>query len=81
MAVLTTLYGAVLSNVVVLPLATRLQTHLADQRLRIQMVIEGALLLQHKEFPTRIERTLRRYIVAPPRREGERIVQLAERAA
>jgi chemotaxis protein MotA len=81
MAVLTTLYGAVLSNVVVLPLATKLQTHLAHERLRIQMVIEGALLLQHKEFPTRIERTLRRYVAAAPSREGERLVQFAERAA
>jgi len=81
MAVLTTLYGAVLSNVVVLPLATRLQAHLADERLRIQMVIEGALLLQHKEFPTRIERTLRRYIAAPSGRGTHGIVRLAERAA
>src|SRR5262249_39855299 len=81
LAVLTTLYGAVLSNVVVLPLATKLQAHLAQQRLRIQMVIEGALLLQHKEFPTRIERTLRRYVAAGPNREGDHAVQLAERAA
>jgi len=81
MAVLTTLYGAVLSNVVVLPLATRLQTHLANQRLRFQMVMEGTLLLQHNVFPPRIERTLRRYLTAAPPREGKHLVRLAERAA
>lgn len=61
-AVLTTLYGAVLSNVVVLPLATKLQMHLARQTLRLQMIIEGTLLVHRKEYPSRIERVLRTYI-------------------
>ena len=64
-AVLTTLYGAVLANVVVLPLATKLQAHLARRMLLMQMIIEGTLLVHRKEYPTRIERVLRAYIGAP----------------
>lgn len=64
-AVLTTLYGAVLSNVVVLPLATKLQVHLARRALMMQMIIEGTLMLQRREYPSRIERALRAYIGMP----------------
>ncbi len=62
MAVLTTLYGAVLSNVVVLPLTAKLQGYLARRTLLTQMVIEGALLIHRREYPTRIERALRAYL-------------------
>ncbi len=68
-AVLTTLYGAVLSNVVVLPLATKLQAHLGRQAMRTEMIIDGALLVQRKEYPTRIEHVLRAYL--GPRRLAE----------
>jgi len=64
MAVLTTLYGAVFANVVVLPLSAKLQAHLARRALIMQMVIEGTLLLHRREYPTRIERALRAYVGA-----------------
>lgn len=64
-AVLTTLYGAVLANVVVLPLATRLQSHLAREVLRQEMIIAGTLLVQRREYPSRVERVLRAYAGAP----------------
>jgi chemotaxis protein MotA len=63
-AVLTTLYGAVLANVVVLPVATKLQAHLANQALRTQMTIDGVVFVLRKEYPTRIERALRAYVSA-----------------
>jgi len=62
MAVLTTLYGAVLSNVVVLPLNAKLQAYLVRRSLHMQMTIEGALLVHRREYPTRIERALRAYL-------------------
>ncbi len=64
MAVLTTLYGAVFANVVVLPLNAKLQAHLIRRALVMQMVIEGTLLLHRREYPTRIERALRAYVGA-----------------
>src|SRR5581483_9216665 len=69
-AVLTTLYGAVLANVVVLPLATKLHAHLAREALRTQMVLDGVVLIRQREYPTRVERMLLGYVggAAPRRR-------------
>src|SRR5262245_35580964 len=61
-AVLTTLYGSVMANVVILPLATRLQAQAAREALRLEMVIAGSLLLRQREYPSRIERVLRAYL-------------------
>jgi chemotaxis protein MotA len=80
-AVLTTLYGAILSNVVVLPLATRLQAHLAREALRVQMIVDGVLLVARQEYPTRIERVLHAYLGAVPGVRPTDAIRLAERAA
>jgi len=80
-AVLTTLYGAILSNVVVLPLATRLQAHLARETLRCQMIIDGVLLIARQEYPTRIERVLRAYLGIGVGARPADGVRRAERAA
>lgn len=64
-AVTTTLYGAVLANVVVLPLATKLHAHLERRGTAMQMIIDGTLLVQRKEYPTRIERLLRSALALP----------------
>ncbi len=80
-AVLTTLYGAVLSNVVVLPLATKLQAHLARQALRAQMIIEGTLLVYRGEYGTRVERVLRAHVDASIGSHHGRVVRLAASAA
>ncbi len=64
-AVTTTLYGAVLANVVVLPLATKLHAHLERRATVMQMIIDGTLMVQRKEYPTRIERLLRSALALP----------------
>ncbi|TMA59435.1 MAG: hypothetical protein E6J75_03225 [Deltaproteobacteria bacterium] len=80
-AVLTTLYGAVFANVVVLPLATKLHAHLGRQSLRSQMIIDGILLVYRREYPTRIERLLGAYVGATASEGRRRVAQLAQRAA
>ena len=80
-AVLTTLYGAVFGNVVILPLATKLHGHLARQALRTQMLIEGVLLVHRQEYPTRIERLLRSYLGAEEPAERGPVATVARRAA
>ncbi len=80
LAVTTTLYGAVLSNVVVLPLATKLQAHLARRTLLMRMTIEGLLLVHAKEYPTRVERALRAYVTGTVETVNDRPLP-AERAA
>jgi chemotaxis protein MotA len=80
-AVTTTLYGAVLANVVVLPLATKLQAHLDRRHATMQMIIDGALMVQRKEYPTRIERMLRGAFALPAAERRAAAVTLADRAA
>jgi chemotaxis protein MotA len=77
-AVTTTLYGAVLANVVVLPLATKLHAHLERRAALMQMIIDGTLMVQRKEYPTRIERVLRSALALPAPRPS---LGVATRAA
>lgn len=77
-AVTTTLYGAVLANVVVLPLATKLHAHLERRATVMQMIIDGTLMVQRKEYPTRIERVLRSALALPTTGTALRV---ADRAA
>jgi chemotaxis protein MotA len=81
-AVTTTLYGAVLANVVVLPLAAKLQTHLERRNTMMQMIVDGTLMVQRKEYPTQIERVLRGAFAVPsPTARPASTLTLAERAA
>lgn len=81
-AVTTTLYGAVLANVVVLPLATKLHAHLERRHALQQMIADGALMVQRKEYPTRIEQMLRGAFALPVRGATSTApLTLADRAA
>jgi len=81
-AVTTTLYGAVLANVVVLPLAAKLHAHLERRLLVMNMIIDGTLMVQRKEYPTQIERVLRGAFAVPlPATRAAAPLTLAERAA
>lgn len=80
-AVLTTLYGAVLSNAVVLPLATKLQGSVERRWVLTQMILCGVEQLHRREYPTRVERAMRAFMgLAAPEAERELVV-LTERAA
>lgn len=80
-AVLTTLYGAVFANIVVLPLATKLHAHLAREALRTQMILDGVVLVRQQEYPTRIERMLLGYVGAPAVERRRPTFGVAGRAA
>jgi chemotaxis protein MotA len=79
LSILTTLYGAVGANVVLLPLATRLHADLARRALRAQMILDGVLLVRRREYPTRVERLLRGYV--GPVAADRRVVRMTDRAA
>jgi chemotaxis protein MotA len=81
-AVTTTLYGAVLANVVVLPLAAKLHAHLERRHSMMQMIIDGTLMVQRKEYPTRIERMLRgAFALSAAGARPASAITLADRAA
>lgn len=80
-SILTTLYGAVLSNVVVLPIATKLASSLGRRWLVLQMVVLGAELIHRREYPTRVERALRSYAGLAPLAVRGDVTMLSDRAA
>ncbi|MCS6924967.1 MAG: MotA/TolQ/ExbB proton channel family protein [Candidatus Binatia bacterium] len=58
-AVLTTLYGTLLANLVVFPLATKLHSFAYEREALMRLTLEGVLSLARGEHPATIERRLR----------------------
>jgi len=81
-AVQTTLYGALLANAVVLPLATRLHVHAVRRTRRLEMTVDGALLVVRGSFPSQIDAVLRAHLGTPaPEATRALPLRLANRAA
>ena len=69
-ALLTTLYGAMIANMIAMPIADKLTLRKADE-LRIRsMCIDGVLAIQEGQNPRVIESILKTYL-EPARRGGE----------
>lgn len=74
LAVLTTLYGALLANVVVHPLAARLHSIASEKEAMMRLTLEWVLWLARGETPTLIHRRLSALLPAPdadPSREKQ----------
>ncbi|KAA3617617.1 MAG: motility protein A [Calditrichaeota bacterium] len=68
-ALITTFYGALIANLVFLPMATKLANMSGSEILEKEMIIEGVLAIQFGEHPNTISRKLLNFI--PPKlREG-----------
>jgi chemotaxis protein MotA len=65
LALLTTLYGAVLAYLVFLPIAGKLRVKNEDEVMVREMMIEGVLSIQAGENPRIVEEKLRSFL--PPR--------------
>ena len=61
-ALITTFYGALLANVIFTPMAGRLKTMSAEDRIYKEMVVEGVLAIQSGETPYLIEEKLGSFI-------------------
>ena len=61
-ALLTTLYGAVLANMVALPIADKLHLRNSNEKLIHQMCIDGVLAIQAGQNPRVIESMLKAYL-------------------
>jgi len=62
LALLTTFYGALIANLVCLPLAGKLKLRDAEERLSKQILVEGMLAIQAGENPRRIQEKLFSYL-------------------
>ena len=69
-ALITTFYGAVMGNLVYLPMAGKLKEKSTLEAKNKRMIIEGVLAIQKGVHPKNIERKLKNYI-APHLRGGE----------
>ena len=71
-ALLTTLYGAMIANMLVLPIADKLAVRKDQEALNQALVIDGLLAIQAGQNPRVIEQMLRNYLP-----EKKRLAQAA----
>lgn len=67
-ALLTTLYGAILANLVFLPLFGKLKVRTANELLQKEIIIEGILSIQSGDNPRVVEQKLKAF-VSPAQRD------------
>jgi len=70
-ALLTTLYGAILSNLVFNPIAGKLKVRHKQEQLVQEMVLEGILSICKGENPRIIEEKLNSYLAPKDRKQGD----------
>jgi chemotaxis protein MotA len=70
-ALLTTLYGAFLANVIAIPIASKLKLRLAEEKMNQELVLDAVLGIQDGQNPRVIEGVLKGYIAEGKRGTGE----------
>lgn len=68
-ALLTTLYGALLANLIALPLADKLSNKIAIAEVNQSLVIDGVMQLRDNKAPTLIREMLEAYMTAKQKEE------------
>ena len=69
-ALLTTLYGAVLANMAAIPIADKLKLRSAEEKLNRRLILDGVLGIQDGQNPRVIEGVLRNYLPESKRVSG-----------
>lgn len=80
-ALLTTLYGAFLANMIFLPIAKNLEIQTANEVKTYEMVIEGVLALQEGQNPRVIEQKLGSFISKSDKQRESEAVPAVEQVA
>lgn len=75
-AILTTLYGAIIANCMALPMSDRLAKRSGEEVLAKTIIIKGILSIQSGDNPRVVEQKLRSYL-PPSAREGEGVDESA----
>lgn len=68
-ALITTFYGALMGNLIFLPIAGKLQIRSNEEIIQKEMIIEGVLAIQNGEHPRNITKKLLNFL--PPERREE----------
>jgi chemotaxis protein MotA len=61
-ALLTTLYGAIMANIIFLPAAGKLKVRTSNELLAKEIIIEGILSIQSGDNPRIVEQKLKAFI-------------------
>ena len=69
-ALITTLYGSLLANMICTPVANKLKTHNALEMMQKEIMIEGLLSIQAGENPRVIEEKLKSFMAPIDRMTG-----------
>ena len=64
MAMLTTLYGVLLANLIFLPIAVKMERHVEERTLLMEVIMEGVLLVAMKTPPSLVLDQLKAFIPA-----------------
>jgi chemotaxis protein MotA len=72
-ALLTTLYGAFLANVIAIPIAKKLELRLAEEKMNQELILDAVLGIQDGQNPRVIEGMLKNYLA-----EGKRMINTNE---
>lgn len=74
-ALITTLYGSILANIVGIPVAEKIAKRAADLEISKRMILEGVLSIQAGENPRVLEEKLKSYLPSQERTKYEAQVQ------
>lgn len=66
-ALLTTLYGAFLANVIAIPISNKLKLRLAEEKLNQELILDAVLGIQDGQNPRVIENLLKNYLAESKR--------------
>jgi len=66
-ALLTTLYGAFLANVIAIPIASKLKLRLGEEKMNQELVLDAVLGIQDGQNPRVIENLLKNYLAESKR--------------
>jgi len=69
-ALLTTLYGAIVANMIALPIADKLKLRASEEKLNRSLILDGVLGIQDGQNPRVIEGVLRNYLPESKRGNG-----------
>ncbi|RDV29451.1 flagellar motor protein PomA [Alteromonas aestuariivivens] len=70
-ALLTTLYGAFLANVICIPIAVKLGNRAQEERLNQKLILDGIIGIADGQNPRVIEGMLKNYLAASKRNPGD----------
>jgi len=72
LALVTTIYGLILSSFVFIPLSNKLKSLSASEVVTKEIMMEGVLAIMDKEIPLKVEQYLNAYLETGAKKSGKK---------